>query len=92
MLGKELLLENKQELQVEKEYFKVICFIIRGDKNRYKNLFSDLKCLDYRGRDEYTAILTAPYDLLVRESGEFENNRTPHQRFDVCGRGARSGR
>ena len=36
MLGKELHLVSPQELQAEKEYFKVVCFMLRADAATYK--------------------------------------------------------
>ena len=62
MLGKELALANKQELQVEKEYFKALCFILRADET----LFNDLKSSVYRGIYEYVYCVISIHSNLIK--------------------------
>ena len=90
MLGKKIASATDKDLEVEKERFKAVCFILRADENRYKSLSKVLKSAAYRGRDEYPITLTSASDLSVRESGNFEQ-RT-NQPFYRGGRGGRSGR
>lgn len=75
---------------MKKERFKAVCFILRADENRYKSILKDLKSSAYRGRDEYPTTLTSAFDLLVRESENFEKKST--QPFYRGERGGRSGR
>ena len=70
MLGKDLSGATADEIRDEKERFLAMCFILRSDEGRYKNLLNDLKSSANRGRDEYPTTLTDAFDLLVRESGE----------------------
>jgi len=72
MLGKDLGVATADEVKDEKEYFLAMCFILRSDKGRYKKLLEDLKSSANRGRDEYPKTLTDAFDLLVRESGEYD--------------------
>ena len=53
-----------------------------------KKILADLKISAYRGRDDYLETLTSAYDLLVRESEEFNTTKLGEQN---CQRG-RGGR
>ena len=67
---------TKKERDAEKDRFMAACFILRcdgfGERSRYKNILEDLKSSANRGRDEYPTTLTDAFDLLVRESGEYD--------------------
>jgi len=52
-MGKTLAVANTKEVTEEHKYFKAMCFILRADDLRYKNILDDLKRSAYRGRDEY---------------------------------------
>ena len=58
MLGKELASVNEQDIQVEKEYFKAVCFILRAKKIRHTYIFNELRSLADHGRYEYPTTLT----------------------------------
>ena len=79
------------EIKNEKEHFMVVCLIVRSDEGRYKILLDDLKSSVNRGRDEYPSTLTDAFDLLVRESGEYDTVRRCAPRF-TRGRNGRGGR
>ena len=49
-----------------------MCYILRSNEGRYKKLLDDLKSLENCGRDEYPETLTNAFNLLVRESGEYD--------------------
>ena len=72
MLGEKITSATDKELEVEREKFKAVSFILRANENRCKSLFKDFKSLVYRGRGEYPITITSTFDLLVRESGNFE--------------------
>jgi len=86
MMGKDIKTATDKEVQTEKEHFKAICFILRADEGRFKKLLDDLKSSANRGRDEYPTTLTSALDLLVRESGEYDQT-TPCSRFNPRGGG-----
>ena len=52
-LGKDISLASPEEIEAESERFRAICFLLRSDEYRYKELLDDLKKGAYRGRDEY---------------------------------------
>ena len=88
---------SKKEKNEEKDRFMAACFILRcdgfGERSRYKNLLEDLKSSANRGRDEYPTTLTAAFDLLVRESGEYDTVRGFNTRYrNNQGRGGGRGR
>ena len=90
MLGMKLDVATSLQLREEKEKFLAICFILRSDPERYKVLLNDLRRSANLGRDEYPETLTEAFDLLVRESGEYDTVRPPSNRYR--GRGGRGGR
>ena len=61
---------------------------MRSDADRYGKFLEDLKSSANRGRDKYPVTLTDAFDLLVRESGEFDTTQ-PYRRYN--GRGGRGG-
>ena len=65
-------------------------FILRSDVNRYKQLLKDLKRLANLGRDEYPESLTEAFNLLVRESGEYDTVRNRYSNR-YRGRGGQGG-
>ena len=90
MLGSELSAASSTQLSTEKEKCMAICFILKSDKERYKDLLQDLKRSANLGRDEYPETLTEAFDLLVRESDEYDTVRPMSNRYR--GRGGRGGR
>jgi hypothetical protein len=62
---------TEDEIDVEENKFKAICFIKRSDPNRYKSLLNDLKHAAYVGRDEYPNTPAGAFELMVRRSGAF---------------------
>ena len=70
MLGKDLNEATDTELNIERERFMGMCFILRSHEGTYKKLLDDLKRSANLGRDEYPETLTEAFNLLVRESGE----------------------
>ena len=91
MLKKKISDATKQEINDEKERFMAIGFILRSDETRFKKLNEELKSSANRGRDEYPVTLTEAFNLLVRESGEYDTVRSYNPRFRVP-RGGRGGR
>ena len=82
MIGKyDLSSATREEINEEKQKFMVACFILRSDDARYKKILDDLKSSANRGRDEYPTTLTNAFDLLVRESGEYDTTRGTSPRF-----------
>ena len=71
-MGKTIHAASNDEIKDERDHFMAVCFIIRSDEGRYKKLLDDLKCSANRGRDEYPVALNDTFDLLVRESGEYD--------------------
>ena len=67
-----------------------VCYILRSDEVRYKKLFNSLRTSANLGRKEYPETLTDAFNLLVRESGEYDNTRQTNNCFR--GRGGRGGR
>ena len=90
MLGSELSAASSTQLSTEKEKCMAICFILKSDKERYKDLLQDSKRSVNLGRDEYLETLTEAFDLLVRESDEYDTVRPTSNRYR--GRGGRGGR
>ena len=70
MLGKDLNEATDTEINIERERFMGMCFILRCHEGTYKKLLDDLKQSANLGRDEYPETLTEAFNLLVRESGE----------------------
>ena len=68
-----------------------VSFILRSDNNRFKKLNDDLKRSANRGRNEYHVSLMDAFNLLVRDSGEYDTVRNYNPRFrgPRCGRGGR---
>ena len=89
MLGKELKDASDDEIRSEREKLLAIYFVLRSNEVTYKKLLDDLKRSANLGRDEYPESLTAAFDLLVRESGEYDGTRRFVNRH---GRGGRGGR
>ena len=90
LLGKTIENATPTEIKAEKEKFMAVCFMLRSDDARYKTLLDGLKRSANLGRDEYPETLTEAFDLLVRESGEYDTVRPLTNRFR--GRGGRGGR
>lgn len=74
----------------EKEKFMTICFILRSYPDRYKVFLQDLKRSANLGCDEYLKALTKAFDLLVRESEDYDTVRAASSRYRS--RGGRGGR
>ena len=90
MLKKELSAASKEEINAEKERFMAVCYMLKSDDGRYKRLNDDLKSSANRGRDEYPQTLTDAFNLLVRESGEYDTVRANVPRYRRAGgRGGR---
>ena len=89
MLKKEISAATKGDISAEKERFMAVCYILKSDDGRYKKLNDDLKSSANRGRDEYPETLTDAFNLLVRESGEYDTVRANVPRYRRGGRGGR---
>ena len=76
MLGMSIDAATALKLCEEKEKFMAVCFILRSELERYKNLLQDLKRSINLRYDEYSKTLTKAFDILVRESGEYNTIRT----------------
>ena len=72
LLGKEIKVASEAEISAEKEKCMAVCYILRSNADRYSKLLEDLKSSTNRGRDEYPVTLTDAFDLLVRESDEYD--------------------
>ena len=72
LLEKTIANTSAAEIRAEKEKFMAVCFLLRSDETRYKTLLDYLKRSSNLGRDEYHVTLTEAFDLLVRESGEYD--------------------
>ena len=77
MLGKDYFALIVEERNTAKDKLMAVCFILRSNEGRYKKLLEDLKSSANRGRDEYPETFTSAFDLLVRESGEYDTARAP---------------
>ncbi len=62
---------TEEEIEIEENKFKAICYIKHRDSNRYKSFLNDLKHVAYVGRDEYPDTPAEAFDLMVRRSGAF---------------------
>ena len=91
LMGKTIHVASTDEIEAEKEHFLAVCFIVRSDEGRYKSLLDDLKSSANRGQDEYPITLISAFDLLVRESGEYNTVRKYNPR-NFRGQGNRGGR
>ena len=80
LLGQEIKDSTKAEINKEREKFMAICYILRSDIDCYGKLLMDLKSSENCGRDEYPVTLTETFDIPMRESGDFDTNRT-NRRF-----------
>ena len=89
MLNKELKDSTADEINEERDHFKATCFIIMSNGSTYKKLLDDLKSSSNRGRDEYPRALTDVFDLLVKESGQYDTVRPRNIRSETRGRGGR---
>ena len=78
MLKKDISMATKAEVNAEREKFMAITFILGSTSNRFKKLCKDLKSAANRGRDEYPVTLMEAFNLLVRESGEYDTVRHHH--------------
>ena len=92
MLGKDLNKATEAEINIEREKFMGMCFILHSHEGTYKKLLDDLKRSANLGRDEYPETLTEAFNLLVRESGEYDAVRRPFNSRYGRGRGGRGGR
>ena len=92
ILGEDLNKATDTEINIERERFMGMCFILRSHVGTYKKLLDDLKRSANLGRDEYPETLTEDFNLLVRESGEYDAVRRPFNPRYGLGRGGRGGR
>ena len=69
----------------------VVSLISRSDENRFKELNDDLQRSANRGRGEYPVTLMNVFNLLARDSGEYDTVRVYNLRFRRP-RGGRGGR
>ena len=92
MLGKELAESTDDEIDNEREKFLAMCFVLRSNETRYAKLLDDLKRSANLGRDEYPESLTEAFNLLIRESGEYDGIRRAYNPRFGRGRGGRGGR
>ena len=85
---------SKQDIDTKREKFMAITFTLRSADNRFKKLNEDLKGAANKGRDEYCVSLTEDFNLLVRESGEYDTvkNYFYSPRHGCRGRGGGRGR
>ena len=72
MMKKKIADATEQEIKDERERFMAISFILRSDDRRFKKLNDDFKSSANRGKDEYPEALTNVFNLLARESGEYD--------------------
>lgn len=72
MIGGDLSSASSNKTTEEKEQVMGIYFILRSDGGQYKKLLDNLKDSANRGCNEYPTMLTNAFDLLVRESGEYD--------------------
>ena len=66
---------TKEERNKEKEKIMVTCFSLRSDDVRYEKFLEVLKSSTNCGRDVYPTTITSAFDLLVRESEEYDTVR-----------------
>ena len=92
MLKKEVVDATDDEIYNEREKFLAVCFILRSNKTRYAKLLDDLKRSANLGRDEYPESLTEAFNLLVRESGEYNGVRRAYNPRFGRGHGGQGGR
>ena len=90
MIEKPLGTATIDEINEEKEKFMAICFILRSEQHRLKKLLDNLKSSANHGKDEYPGTVTEAFDLLVRESGEYDGLAPSTNRYR--GRGGPRGR
>ena len=81
LIGKPLDTATDTEINEEKEKFMAVCFTLGSDQQRYKKLLDDLKSSANCGRDKYPETVTDAFDLLVRDSGEYDSVAPPNNRY-----------
>ena len=74
-LGKDISLASPEEIEAESKRFRAICFLLRSDEYRYKELLVDLKKGAYRGRDEYPTTVSGVYELMILTSQQIGYNQ-----------------
>ena len=77
LIGKSLNSATDAEINEEKRKFMAVCFTLGSDPQTYKKLLNDLRSLVNRGRDKYLETVTDVFDLLVRDSGEYDSIALP---------------
>ena len=90
LMGMEIEDATYAEIDEEKEKSMAVSYILRSNEVRYKKLLDGLRTSANLGRKEYPETLTDAFNLLVRESGEYDNIRQTNIFFR--GRGGRDGR
>lgn len=71
-MGREIANATGAEINDENEKIMATCFSLRSDPKRYRTLLEDLKRSANLGRDEYPETLTEAFNVVVRESGEYD--------------------
>jgi len=56
---------SDDDIEKDKEKFRAICFLVRLDENRYRNLLISLRKSVFLGRDEYPKTLASTYDFFL---------------------------
>ena len=82
---------TEKEVLVEEEKFKAICYVKRGDPNRYGSLITELEHRAHLGKDEYPEQLSTAFDVMVCRSGVITNTRRGGRGQGYGGRFGRSG-
>ena len=53
------------EIRAQEEKSMAVCYILKSNENRYKQLLEDLKSSANHGRDKYPVTLTDAFNSLV---------------------------
>jgi len=68
ILNKAIHEADSDEVEKETERFKAMCFLLRDDESRYRDLLEQSKKGVRKGRDEYPMTIADAYQLLLRTS------------------------
>ena len=68
IIGKYLSQCTTTEINAEKYIFKAMCFILRADKSRHRDMLEELRKGVYTVRGEYPTTVPDAYELLMRTS------------------------
>ena len=72
LLKKKIKDATKTRIKAKWERFKAMCFLLRADEGHYGEILDELKKVVYKGRDEYPKMVSAAYELLLKNCNNSE--------------------